>query len=101
MTGTPRAYAPLDIVTIAMDCGTLDALRAPLDFAAASDDPWVLNAGILAIGHAARRFRAYPRAMKERLWGRIHQFPDLISPRLAGTRLDAEGDIAHFGAKGV
>ncbi|BDW99012.1 hypothetical protein [Maricaulis maris] len=99
MTDTPDTYAPLDIVGIAMDCDALDALDAPLAFAVASDDPWMINAGILAIGHAARRFQSYPAALKDSLWARVHDFPQ--AEQLRPACLAAQEDIRHFKAKPV
>ena len=99
MTDTPAEYAPLDIVGIAMDSDMLDALTPPLEFAIASEDPWVVNAGILAIGHAARRFKAYPSGLKDALWARIHDFPQ--AEQLRSACLTAQDDIRHFKAKAV
>ncbi len=99
MTEVPIDYAPLDIVGIAMDCDGLEALTAPLEFAAASNDPWMVNAGILAIGHAARRFKAYPGRLKDALWARIHDFPQ--AEQLRPACLAAQDDIRHFKAKPV
>ena len=91
---------PLDIVGRAMDCEQLDDLVPALEFAVASDDFRVLNAGILAIGHAARRFKAYPLELKRKLWTRIHEFPEQAA-QLKSTCETAQGDITHFKAKGV
>ncbi|WP_203294670.1 hypothetical protein [Maricaulis parjimensis] len=91
---------PLAIVSLAMECESLEDLAPVLEKAAASNDPWVINAGILAIGHAARRFKSFPLDMKQTLWSRVHDFPDHAS-NLRGTCLTADDDIAHFKAKGV
>lgn len=89
------------LVAVAMSCEALDELIEPLERALDSDDPWLVNAGILAIGHAARRLKAYPRTLKDALWARSHHFQPGAGPNLAGTRADAEADIRHFKAKGV
>jgi hypothetical protein len=99
MIELPTRYAPADIVKIAMDCEDLDALAAPLEFASTANDPWMVNAGILAIGHAARRFKAYPAALKDTLWARIHDFPQ--AEQLRPACLAAQEDIRHFQAKPV
>ncbi|MCR9268051.1 MAG: hypothetical protein NXI03_10820 [Alphaproteobacteria bacterium] len=91
---------PLDIVSLAMECESLDDLTPVLEQAATSQDPWVINAGILAIGHAARRFKSFPLGMKQALWSRVHDFPDHAS-NLRGTCLTAQDDIDHFKAKGI
>lgn len=101
MSEAGQPFTALGIVYAAMECEEPGQMSEALDFALVSEDPWLLNAGILAIGHLARRFKVYPKAMKERLWVRCHAFPAGAGPQLAGTREDAEGDIRHFGARGI